>query len=208
MSMKINILDCKGTVVGEYEFSDTCIEAEKGKQAVHDVVVAFLAEQRAGTASTKTRAEVRGGGCKPFRQKGLGRARAGSIRSPIWAGGGVTFGPKPRDFSKKINKKVRKLALKRSFTERLNEGSVILLDKLDIPDHKTKGVRAILNNLKAVKTTLICVPDYEESVVCATGNLADVVLRKASSLNVYEVLRFEKLIFTKDALDAFVERLA
>ena len=88
MSMKINILDCKGTVVGEYEFSDTCIEAEKGKQAVHDVVVAFLAEQRAGTASTKTRAEVRGGGCKPFRQKVLGRARAGSIRSPIWAGGG------------------------------------------------------------------------------------------------------------------------
>lgn len=208
MSMKINILDCKGTVVGEYEFADNCLEAEKGKQAVHDVVVAFLAEQRAGTACTKTRAEVRGGGCKPFRQKGLGRARAGSNRSPIWVGGGVTFGPKPRDFSKKINKKVRKLAMRRAFTERLNEGSVIILDRLEIADHKTKSAKTILNNLNIVKNVLICVPEYEESIVCATGNLADAVLRKASSLNVYEVLRFDKLIFTKDALDAFVERLA
>jgi large subunit ribosomal protein L4 len=206
--MKINIHDCKGTVVGEYEFADNCLEAEKGKQAVHDVVVAFLAGQRAGTACTKTRAEVRGGGCKPFRQKGLGRARAGSNRSPIWVGGGVTFGPKPRDFSKKINKKVRKLAMRRAFTERLNEGSVIILDRLEIADHKTKSAKAILNNLNIVKNVLICVPEYEESIVCATGNLAEAVLRKASSLNVYEVLRFDKLIFTKDALDAFVERLA
>lgn len=208
MTMKINIHDCKGAVVGEYEFADSCLEAEKGKQAVHDVVVAFLAGQRAGTACTKTRAEVRGGGAKPFRQKGLGRARAGSNRSPIWVGGGVTFGPKPRDFSKKINKKVRKLAMRRAFTERLNEGSVIILDRLEIADHKTKSAKAILNNLNIVKNVLICVPEYEESIVCATGNLAEAVLRKASSVNVYEMLRFDKLIFTKDALDAFVERLA
>jgi large subunit ribosomal protein L4 len=207
MSIKLNILDSNGANVGEFEFADERIEADKGKQAVHDVVVAFLAEQRAGTACTKTRAEVRGGGAKPFRQKGLGRARAGSNRSPIWVGGGITFGPKPRDFSKKINKKVKKLALRRAFTERLKEGSVIILDKLDIPDHKTKSAKAILNKLNVTKNALLCLPDYEESVVCATGNLADVVLRKAASVNVYEVLRFDKLIFTKDALEVFAARL-
>lgn len=207
MSIKLNILDCNGANVGEYEFADGRIEAEKGKQAVHDVVVAFLAEQRAGTACTKTRAEVSGGGAKPFRQKGLGRARAGSTRSPIWAGGGITFGPKPRDFSKKINKKVKKLALKRAFTERLNEGSVIIIDKFDIPDHKTKSAKTVLSNLKVTKNALLCLPDYEESIVCATGNLADLVLRKATSVNVYEVLRFDKLIFTRDALEIFAARL-
>lgn len=207
MSKKLEILDCKGACVGEYVLPDNCLELEKGEQAVHDVVVAFLAGQRAGTACTKTRAEVRGGGAKPFRQKGTGRARAGSSRNPVWTGGGVAFGPKPRDFSKKVNKKVKKLALRRAFSEKIGEGSVIVIDKLEISDHKTKSARAVLDNLKVVKTGLLAVLEYEESIVCATGNIPEVVLRRALGINVYELLRFDKLIFTKDALDAFVERL-
>ncbi len=208
MTMKLDIYNSKGEVIGAYELPETCIELEKGKQAVHDAVVAFLAEQRAGTACTKTRAEVRGGGAKPFRQKGTGRARAGSSRSPIWTGGGVIFGPKPRSYDKKINAKVKKLAIKRAFSERVQEGSIIVVDKFDIPDHKTKSAVAIFKNLKVDATALLAVPDYEESVVCATSNLPDVVLRRAASVNVYEMLRFGKLVFTKDALDEFIKRIA
>lgn len=208
MTMKLDIYDSKGAVIGAYELPEGCIELEKGKQAVHDTVVAFLAEQRAGTASTKTRAEVSGGGAKPFRQKGTGRARAGSSRSPIWTGGGITFGPKPRSYEKKINAKVKKLAMKRAFSERVQEGSIIVVDKFDIPDHKTKSALAIFKNLKVDGSALLALPDYEESVVCATNNLADVVLRKASSVNVYEMLRFGKVVFTKDAMDEFIKRIA
>ncbi len=208
MTMKLDIFDSKGAVVGVYELPETCIELEKGKQAVHDTVVAFLAEQRAGTASTKTRAEVSGGGAKPFRQKGTGRARAGSNRSPIWTGGGIIFGPKPRSYDKKINAKVKKLAMRRAFSERVQEGSIVVVDKFELADHKTKSAVAIFGNLKVAGSALLAMPDYEESVVCATSNLADVVLRKASSVNVYEMLRFDKVVFTKDALDEFIQRIA
>ena len=208
MSKKLDILDCKGAVVGEYELPENCFELEKGAQAVHDVVVAFLAGERSGSASTKTRAERRGGGAKPFRQKGLGRARSGSIRNPIWRKGGIIFGPKPRSYDKDINKKVRKLALKRALSERIDEGSVIVLDKFDIPDHKTKSAKAVVNSLKVESNFLLAVPEYEKNVVCATGNLSDCVLRKASSVNVYELLRFSKLIITKDAMDEIVQRMA
>lgn len=209
MTKKLDILNCQGAVVGTYELPDEIIELEKGDQAVHDSVVAFRASQRASTASTKTRGEVSGGGAKPFRQKGLGRARAGSNRSPIWVGGGVTFGPTPeRNYTKKVNKKVAKLALRRAFSERVAEGSVAVVDKFDLPDHKTKSAVAIFNALKIDSTLLFAVPDYEECVVCATGNLPDVVLRKSLSINVYELLRFGRVLFTKDALDAFVARLS
>lgn len=208
MSNKLDILDCKGAVVGEYELPENCFELEKGNQAVHDVVVAFLAGERSGSASTKTRSDRRGGGAKPFRQKGLGRARSGSIRNPIWRKGGIIFGPKPRSYDKDINKKVRKLALRRAFSERINEGSVIVLDKFDIPDHKTKSAKAVVDSLKVDSNFLLAVPEYEKNVVCATGNMSDCVLRKASSVNVYELLRFSKLIITKDALDVIVQRMA
>ena len=208
MSKKLDILDCKGAVVGEYEMPENCLEFEKGAQAVHDVVVAFLAGERSGSAKTKNRSERRGGGAKPFKQKGLGRARSGSVRNPIWRGGGIIFGPNPRSYDKDINKKVRKLALKRAFSERIEEGSVIVIDKFDVPDHKTKSAKAIVESLKIGSNFLLAVPEYEKDVVCATGNLSDCVLRKASSLNVYEVLRFNQLIITKDALDVIVQRLA
>jgi large subunit ribosomal protein L4 len=207
MSKKLQILDCKGASVGDYVLPDNCLELEKGEQAVHEAVVAFLAGQRAGTACTKTRGDVRGGGAKPFRQKGLGRARSGSIRNPIWTGGGTIFGPTPRSFAKKINKKVRKLALKRAFSERVEEGNVIVIDKFEVADHKTKSAKAVFESLKIDRNALLSVPEYEESIICATGNIDNVVLRKALSVNVYELLRFNKLIFTKDALDAFIQRL-
>ena len=208
MSKTLDILDCKGARVGEYVIPDTALEMEKGEQAVRDAVVAFLAEMRAGTASTKTRGEVSGGGAKPFRQKGTGRARAGSSRSPIWLGGGVIFGPKPRSYAKKVNKKIMALALRRAFTERVIDGDIVVVDKFDLPDHKTKSAKAILDALKVMeRTVLLSMPEYDETAVCATGNLAGVVLRKAQSMNVYEMLRFHKVVFTKDGLDAFIKRL-
>ncbi len=211
MANILDILDCKGAKVGEYTVPDSAIELEKGEQAVHDAVVAFMAGQRAGTACTKTRGEVSGGGAKPFRQKGNGRARAGSSRSPVWLGGGVAFGPRPRSFAKKVNKKVLMLALKRAFSERLVEGDVIVVDALSLPDHKTKSMVAVLKAVKAdADTVMVTVPNLEnqEAVVCATGNIANLVLRKSDCVNTYELLRFGKLLFTKDALDAFIQRLA
>ncbi len=209
MSNVLDILDCTGARVGEYVLPENVIELEKGEQAVHDAVVAFMAGQRAGTACTKTRGEVRGGGAKPFRQKGMGRARAGSSRSPVWVGGGVIFGPKPRSFAKKLNKKVMQLALKRAVSERIVDGDLLVVNEFALADHKTKSAAAVFKNLNVANdTVLLSLPEYEETAVCATGNLPNVVLRKADSVNVYELLRFGKLVFTKDALDAFIGRLA
>ena len=216
MSNTLDILDCKGTRVGEYVIPEGVMielnnEPEKGLQAVHDTVVAYLAGLRAGTACTKTRGEVSGGGAKPFRQKGTGRARSGSSRSPVWVGGGTIFGPRPRSFAKKVNKKVLRLALRRAFTERIADGDVVIVDQVQLPDHKTKNVVSILKNLNlADSTVMMSLPALEDqaAVVCATGNLPNLVLRKSDNVNVYELLRFGKLLFTKDGLDAFIQRLA
>ena len=209
MSKVLDILDCQGNRVDGYELPDAVLELEKGEQAVHDAVVAFLAGMRAGTAKTKTRAEVRGGGTKPFRQKGNGRARAGSRRNPVWTGGGVAFGPVPRSFAKKVNKKVLQLALKRAFSERVVDGDVVVVDKFALADHKTKSAVAIFENLKiADGTILLNIAEYDEATCCATGNLQNVALRGADSVNTYDLLLCNKVVFTKDALDTFVGRLA
>ena len=209
MQNTLDILECTGARVGEYTIPEGVIELEKGTQAVHDAVVAYLAGTRAGTACTKTRGLVRGGGAKPWRQKGRGGARAGSSRSPVWVGGGTIFGPQPRSFAKKMNKKVLALALKRALSERIAEGDVVVLDKFALPDHKTRSAVAVLKNINVANdTVLLSVPEYEEAAVCATGNLPNLVLRRSATVNVYEMLRFKKLVFTKDALDAFIGRLA
>ena len=209
MSKVIDILNMKGEKVGDYTIDDSFIELEKGAQAVHDAVVGFLAETRAGTASTKTRAEVSGTGKKPFKQKGGGRARAGSTRNPVWRHGGVAFGPKPRDFSIKLNAKVRKLALKRSFSDSLNGDAIVVVDSLDIPDGKTKNFLAVLKALKLEKSKLlVAIPEYEENLLRASGNMCDVFTLKADSVNTYHILDSDKILFTKDALDAFLKRLA
>jgi large subunit ribosomal protein L4 len=207
MSKKLKITDCAGEEKGEYTIPSECVELEKGEQAVHDVVVAFLAGNRAGTASTKTRSEVRGGNSKPFRQKGLGRARAGAKSSPIWTGGGVAFGPKPRSYGKHINKKVRTLALKRAFSERLEENSVRMLDQLKLEDHKTKTFVSIMRKLGVEGKTLVVVEDYDDNLLKASGNIGSVMLMKAASVNVYQLLHHTNILFTKEAMDTFVGRL-
>ena len=210
MSKVLDILDCKGVKVGDYQLPDNAIELEKGEQAVHDAVVAFLASQRANTACTKTRAQVRGGGAKPTRQKGLGRARTGSSRSPVWTGGGVIFGPTPeRNYNRHVNRKVMKLALRRAFSERVVDNAVLVLDKVEFADHKTKNACAIQKNLKLEGLSVLALPAYEgyENVFTATSNIELFVADLAKSINVYDLLRYEKLVFTKEALDAFIERL-
>lgn len=207
MSKKLKITDCAGEDKGEYTVPSECIELEKGEQAVHDVVVAFLAGNRAGTASTKTRAEVKGGNSKPFRQKGLGRARAGAKSSPIWTGGGISFGPKPRSYGKHINKKVRTLALKRAFSERLEEKAVRVVDQLKLDDHKTKTFINLMKKIDVVGKTLLVVEDYDENLLKASGNIGSIMLIKAASLNVYQLLHHTNVVFTKEAMDRFVGRL-
>ncbi len=207
MSEKIDIIDIKGEKKGEYTVKNASLEFEKGEQAVHDTVVAILAGERAGTASTKRRSEVRGGGAKPHRQKGLGRARAGSIRSPLWIGGGVTFGPKPRSYARKVNKKVRDLALKRAFSERVREGAVCVLDKLELADHRTKNVAGLLKAAGAADIpVLLLVAEIDENLCRATANIPNLTLVKAGCANVYQLLRFDKLLFTEKAIDALVKR--
>ncbi len=207
--MMINIVNTKGEKVGEYKLDDSCLEYDKGSQAVHDSVIGFLAETRAGTASAKTRAQINGSGKKPFKQKGLGRARAGSIRNPVWRGGGKAFGPVPRSFAIKLNGKVKQLALKRAFSEKVKENNLIVLDEFKLADAKTKSAAAVLKALKTDQVkTLISVKDYDdENVFRATGNLAKAFLLKAESVNTYQILLFDKLLFTREALDEFVKRL-
>ncbi|MBO5923604.1 MAG: 50S ribosomal protein L4, partial [Lentisphaeria bacterium] len=210
MSKVLDILDCKGVKVGDYQLPDNAIELEKGEQAVHDAVVSFLASQRANTACTKTRAQVRGGGAKPTRQKGLGRARTGSSRSPVWTGGGVIFGPTPeRNYTRQVNRKVMKLALRRAFSERVVDNAVIVLDKVEFADHKTKNACEIQKNLKLEGLSLLAMPQFEgnENVFIASSNIELLVADLAKSVNVYDLLRYDKLVFTKEALDAFLTRL-
>lgn len=207
MSKNLQIMDMKGSPAGEYEVSDDLLEFEKGSQAVHDAVVAFNAEQRAGTASTKTRSEVSGGGAKPWRQKGTGRARAGSNRSPIWRKGGITFGPKPRSYAKRMNKKVAKLALKRAFSERVGENAVVVIDSLQVPDHKTRNLRILLKNMKFSKSVML-VAEADKNIDLASGNIMELMYETSGSVNVYKLLLPEKIIFTKDALEKFLKRIA
>ena len=207
MGYNLKVVDMGGAPVGEFVVEDRCVELEKGSQAVHDVVVAYLSGIRAGTASTKNRGEVSGGGAKPFRQKGTGRARAGSNRSPVWRHGGIIFGPKPRSYAKNVNKKVRKLALKRAFSERLRDGDVFVLNKLELADHKTKNMVAILNKVTLGTNALVLVKDYDDKSLKAMGNLPDALVIKESCVNVYQMLLYKKILFTEEAIKEFVGRL-
>ena len=194
---------------GEVTLAPEVFEVEVRPEILNLVVRAYRNALRAGTHAAKTRAFVSGGGRKPFKQKGTGNARQGSNRSPIMRGGAIIFGPQPRSFAKKMNKKVLALALKRALSERIAEGDVVVLDKFALPDHKTRSAVAVLKNLNvADDTVLLSVSEFDEAAVCATGNIANLVLRRAATVNVYEMLRFKKLVFTKDALDAFIGRLA
>lgn len=206
--MKLKIQDSKGKSQGELEVKFELIENSKGEQAVHDAVTAYRAAQRSGTACTKTVGEVRGSNKKPWKQKGTGRARAGSVRSPLWPGGGVVFGPKPRDFTKKINKKTRQLALRKALSERLKAGDVIVVDDLKLTAPKTKEMVALLSALKLDGTTLIVQPDINKNLLLASRNIPEVTVTTSDNLNTYDVLRPDKLVFTKSSFEKIEARLA
>lgn len=207
--MKLAIQDLKGNPAGELEVKFEVIESGRGTQAVHDTVVAFMAGRRSGTASAKTMGEVNGSGKKPWRQKGTGRARAGSFASPLWRGGGVVHGPKPRDFSKKVNKKVSKLSLRKALSERLKAGDVLVVDDLKLAAPKTKEFVGVLRTLGVDGgTALIVVGGADDSVERASRNVLGVGLATGTSVNTYELLRYDKLVFTKEAFAQVDARLA
>jgi len=206
--MKLTIKDIKGNDQGELEVKFPLIEDSRGTQAVHDVVVAYQAAQRMGTACTKTMGEVAGTGKKPWRQKGTGRARAGSFASPLWRGGGVVFGPKPRDFSKKVNAKTRQLALRKALSERLRAGDVVVVDDLKLESPKTKEFLGVLSALDVEGTTLIVAAESNENLTLASRNVPNIGLTTSNSLNTYQVLQPAKLLFTRSAFEKVEARLA
>jgi large subunit ribosomal protein L4 len=205
--MKIAIKNVKGKKRGELEVKFPLVEKGKGTQAVHDVVVAYCAAQRRGTASTKTMGEVAGTGKKPWRQKGTGRARAGSFQSPLWRGGGVVFGPKPRDFGKKVSRKTRQFALRKALSERLEAGDVVVVDDLKLDSPKTKEFLGVMSALDLKGSTLIVASPVDKNLTLASRNIPNVALATSDSLNTYEVLRPDKLLFTKSAFEKVEERL-
>jgi large subunit ribosomal protein L4 len=205
--MKIAIKNLEGKSQGELEVRFPLIEDGRGTQAVHDVVVAYNAAQRSGTACAKTVGEVAGSNKKPWKQKGTGRARAGSHQSPLWAGGGVVFGPRPRDFSKKVSKKTRSLALRKALSERLKAGDVVVVDDLKLESPKTKNFAGVISKFELKGTTLIVSADIDKNLTLASRNLEKVTLTTSDSLNTYDVLRPDKLLFTKSAFEKVSDRL-
>jgi large subunit ribosomal protein L4 len=205
--MKLTIKDTKGKNQGELEVKFDVIENGKGTQAVHDSVVAYMAAQRMGTACTKTMGDVNGSGKKPWRQKGTGRARAGSFASPLWRGGGVVFGPKPRDFSKKTNRKTKQLALRKALSERLRAGDIIIVDDLKMPTAKTKDFLNLLSALEVTGTVMFVAKEGDKNLLLASRNVSFVTVTTSETLNTYDVLRCDKLVFTQGAFEQVEARL-
>jgi len=197
---KVDVLNINGQKVEELELSESIFAAEISEYAVYEVIKNHLANKRQGTQSAKTRAEVRGGGRKPWRQKGTGRARQGSTRSPQWIGGGVVFAPKPRDYSYSVNKKVRRLALKSVLTTKVNEGNLIVLDALEMNAPKTKDFIAMLSAVNAGKKALVVTAENTPNVVKSGRNIPGVDITFVNTLNVYDIMRHDSLIITKEAV--------
>ena len=201
---KIEVVDVNGKKVKDLELNDKVFGIEPNGNVVHSVVVNYLANQRQGTQNTKTRSEVAGGGRKPWRQKGTGRARQGSIRAPQWIKGGIALGPKPRSYSYKVNKKERDLAIRSVLSAKLAEKELIVLDKLELKAIKTADMVKVLNNLK-VENALIVLPVKDENVVKSTNNIEKVETITVSTINSYEVLKHTNLIVTEDAVKKLEE---
>jgi large subunit ribosomal protein L4 len=206
--MKLKVKDIAGKSEGELEVKFPLIEAGKGTQAVHDTVVAYQAAQRMGTACTKNVGEVAGTNKKPWRQKGTGRARAGSFASPLWRGGGVVFGPKPRDFGKKVNARTRQLALRKALSERLKAGDVVVVSDLKLDSPKTKDFVGVLTALELKGSALFVAQQADRNLILASRNVPNVAVTTSDSLNTYDVLRPDKLVFTRSAFEKIEARLA
>lgn len=205
---KVNVFNQNGDMVGDIELNKDIFDIEVNEHVVYEVVKNQLANRRQGTQSAKTRAEVRGGGRKPWRQKGTGRARQGSIRSPQWKGGGVVFAPKPRDYSYKVPKKVKRLAMKSVLTSKVKDKEIIVLDNLVLEIISTKEAVKILKNIKADKKALVVIAESDEKVYRSFRNIENVDTVTVKDMNVYDILRFNSFIITKDAIAKVEEVLA
>lgn len=196
---KVALYNMEGASVGEIELKDEVFGIPINKDALYQVTKMQLANKRQGTQSTLTRAEVRGGGAKPWRQKGTGRARHGSTRSPIWVKGGVTFAPKPRDYSYTLPKKLRRLALKSALSSKVEENNITVMDSLTLPEAKTKEMVNLLNNLKVENKALLVLSGKDETVERAARNLPNVKLAFVNTINVLDILNYDRFIITQDA---------
>ena len=202
---KLALYNMEGSEIGTIELSDAVFAHEINKVAMHQVVVNYLANQRQGTQSTKTRSEVRGGGIKPWRQKGTGRARQGSIRATQWIKGGIALGPKPRDYSYTVNKKLKKVALKSALSAKCADNEIIVVDNIALEEIKTKKMAEILKNLKVESKALIVTNEKNDNVVKSAKNIAGVTTTFMGSLNVYDILNSDVLVVTKDAVSKIEE---
>jgi large subunit ribosomal protein L4 len=202
---KVHMLKMDGAPAGDIELKDEIFGIEVNEGAVYEVVKNYLANQRQGTQSAKTRGEVRGGGRKPFRQKGTGRARQGSSVAPNHVGGGIVFAPKPRDYSYSVPKKVRRLALKSVLSAKVRDDEIIVIDALSFEAPKTKEMVAFLGNVKAEKKALIVTAEKDEAVVKSAANIQGVETTQVGTLNVYDVINYTSFIVTKDAVSKIEE---
>ena len=200
----VKVFNMSGSEVGSIELNDSIFAVEVNTHVMHQAVVQYLANKRQGTQSALTRAEVRGGGRKPWRQKGTGRARQGSTRSPQWTGGGVVFAPKPRDYSFKLYKKVKRLALKSALTTKVNDGKFVVVDEINLPEMKTKEMVKVLNNLN-VNKSLVVLEDANEKAVVAARNIPTVKTASVSTINVYDILKYDSVVVTKAAVEKIEE---
>lgn len=196
----MNVYNMEGQVCGDITLSDKIFAAEVNKTVLHTVVRAYLLNQRQGTQSTLTRAEVAGGGRKPWKQKGTGRARQGSTRSPQWIHGGIALGPKPRTYKVSINKKVKKIAMISALSSKVAAGELIVVDNIALDEYKTKKVAAMLAALGADKKALIVLPEANKLIVKSAANIPGVITAPANALNVYDILKYDKFIIVKDAV--------
>ena len=200
----VKVYKMSGEESGTIELDDGIFGIVPNEHVVHMTVTQLLANKRQGTKSAKTRAEVRGGGKKPWRQKGTGRARQGSIRSPQWTGGGVVFAPKPRDFSFKVNRKVKRLALKSVLSSKVNTEKLIVLDELKLEQIKTKEMQRVLNNLK-IKNALVVIEASDKNIILSARNIPDVKTAGVNTINVYDILKYDSLLVTKQAVEKIQE---
>jgi large subunit ribosomal protein L4 len=203
----LTIHDMKGTAIGNVELADSLMTLDRGDQAVRDAVVAYLAGLRAGTASTLSKGEVAGSNKKPWRQKGTGRARAGYRQSPIWRGGGVAFGPHPRSFEQKLNKKVGRLAFRRAFSEKVAAEAVRIVEDLSLPEAKTKAFASLMKSLGVAAPALFVLDKVARNVVLAARNIENVEVVRASEVNVYQILRYPTVVLNKAGFEQVKVRL-
>lgn len=197
---KAALYNAEGVRVGDLELRGDIFGIPVQEHVLHQAVVRHLANQRSGTASTKTRGEVQGSGRKPWRQKGTGRARAGSIRSPLWRKGGIVFGPKPRSYKQTLPRKMRRLAVKSALSSRVQDGDLIVIEEIRLPEPKTREVVKLLRNLDATKTALLVLPERDEMIERAARNLPGVGIALVNELSAYEILAVDKVIITREAL--------